>query len=133
MLNSNGTTHPLTYDIRQDTRRVVVTYHGQPTIEQWRATIKAAFGDPVCQPSFDVVLDRSATGPPTTQFIEAAVGFVDYLSSQRGPVRWAMVSGDIGSYGMGRMAEQIAECRGSIRVFKSIAAAFAWLDEPPNL
>ena len=126
-------THPPTYEIRNDARRVVVTYHGQPTIEQWRDTIKTAFDDPVCEPSFDVVLDRSATGPPTTEFIQAAVAFVDYLSGQRGPVRWAMVSGDIGSYGMGRMAEQIAECRGSVRVFKSRDAAFAWLDEPPDL
>jgi hypothetical protein len=107
-------------------RSVRVVYQTQPSFEQWKTTMMAMLGDPRFQPGFGILLDRSRLlKPATSDYMSRLVDFIE----QRAPeidARWAIVTSDLASFGMGRKAE-ISASRANIRTFKDRASAELWL------
>ncbi len=123
-----GMDGPLSYSIDVPTRKVIVTYAAQPTFAQWAGTMDEIFIDPNFHPGFGVLLDRRAVIlPAETDYVKRMVGFIDKRRDIAGPGRWAILVSDPGSFGMGRMAGQLSSCEYSIRVFRELAEASAWL------
>lgn len=122
--------HALGYSIDAAKRRVLVTYLWRPDFAQWQAAVEEIFKDPDYQPDYDLLFDRTAIHEPSsTAFIKSMVSYIDRHWKKNGPVRWSFATHDIGSFGTGRMAEQLTDYPGSVRIFKSMADATAWLDE----
>jgi hypothetical protein len=119
---------PITVEMDVANRRVVLTYHRQPTIEEWKTVMAGVLARPELVPGFAIVLDRSAVCfPATTKYVREKIKFIDVAQQNSGPYRWAFVVGDLGSFGMGRMAEQITEFENTMHTFKSMRAADASL------
>lgn len=122
---------PLRYSIHTSARYVEVIYLSDPTSEQWYGAMKAVLADPKYQSGFGVLLDRrSVTSPPTTEYIKKCVRFISDHREVIGGGRWAVVTSDLGTYGMGRMAEQLLENQDCLRAFRSIDEAQMWLFGP---
>lgn len=118
---------PLSSTFEENLRRVQVVYARQPTIEEWITTMQSIFSDPRFQPGFGVLLDRrKVTKGANTEYIRKMVAFIDAREKQVGYTRWAILVTDIGSYGVGRMAEQIGSTN-SIRTCRSMEEANIWL------
>lgn len=104
---------PLAYAIDAKRRVAVLTYRAQPTI---------------CVPSLGVLLDRRMIlRPAETEYIKRMVRLLDERHAAGKVARCAIVSADVGSYGMGRMAEQLTTFEGSIRTFKEFPDAEEWV------
>jgi hypothetical protein len=58
------------------------------------------------------------------------VQFIDGRQELVGRTKWAIVVDDLGSYGMGRMAEQLSKFEFSIRTFKDFGEAAQWVRTP---
>lgn len=121
---------PLRVEIDAAARKVLVTYQTQPTFAEWKAAIEPVFRNPQYRPGFSFLLDRTAVAQPaTTEHIRMLAEFIDARLREQGVSRWAIVVSDLGSYGMGRMLEQISEYQYCIRTFRSLDAAADWLAE----
>lgn len=119
---------PLEYTVDVPNRRALVTYHRQPTSDEWKEHVEELFRDPSFQRDFAVLFDRTAlTGAPDVEYVRKLVEYVDEMTRKHGPRRWVCVVNDIGSFGLGRMAEQTSAYPGTIRVFKTMPEAQAWL------
>lgn len=117
---------PLSVEIDVVRRRAQVLYEVQPSFEQWKATIEDIFHDERFQSGFGILLDRSRIDrPASSAYMLRLVDFVD-RNAKRKDVRWAIVTSDVASFGMGRMAEQLAQT-GRIRTFKDRRSAELWL------
>jgi hypothetical protein len=125
-----GTSHfmnaPLFVEIDIERRCAQVVYDAQPSFDQWQATVEAILDDARFQSGFGILLDRSGIyGPASSDYMLRLVHFVN-RNSKSNNVRWAIVTADLDSFGMGRMAEQLAQT-GTIRTFKDRLAAELWL------
>lgn len=120
----------LTYQIDAIKKRVLITYRWQPvSIAQWDEAMEQIFGDAFYQDGFDFLLDRtSIANPSSTAFIKDLVVYIDRHWKTKAQSRWVFVTHDIAAFGTGRMAEQLTDFPGSIRIFKSMRDATAWLD-----
>jgi len=119
---------PLSYEIDRSKCLVLVTYHEQPSFAQWMQTMDRIFADPAYHPQFGILLDRQKIlRPAETEYIKQMVGYIDDRRTRGTLARWAILVCDIGSYGMGRMAEQLSSCTHSIRTFKQKGDAEMWL------
>ena len=117
---------PLSVEIDVERRRAQVIYEAQPSFEQWQAAVEAILQDARFQSGFGILLDRSGIySPASSAYMLRLVNFVD-RNSKGNDVRWAIVTSDPASFGMGRMAEQLAQT-GAIRTFKDRLAAELWL------
>jgi len=112
------------FDVRR--RRAEVVYGAQPSFEEWQAIVESILQDPRFQSGFGILLNRSGIDKPASSaYMLRLVHFVDQSSKGNG-VRWAIVTSDVASFGMGRMAEQLAQA-GTIRTFKDRREAELWL------
>ncbi len=119
---------PLSYVIDAPKRMVFVTYHEQPSFAQWSQTMGRIFEEPDYQPQMGIVLDRRAVfRPAETEYVRQMVRYIDRRRATVGASGWAILVGNLGSYGMGRMAEQLSDCTQSIRTFKRLEEAESWL------
>ena len=119
---------PLSYAISPTGQWVHVIYHEQPSFTQWSQTMAQILADPAYQLQTGVLLDRrTVLRPADTEYIKQMVNFIDRRQAVGWPSHWAILVGDPGSYGMGRMAEQLSDHSGSIRAFRELAEAIAWL------
>ena len=117
---------PLSVEFDVERRRAQVVYEAQPSFEEWQAAIEAILQDARFQSDFGILLDRSGIyRPASSAYMLRLVHFVD-RNSKGNDVRWAIVTSDVASFGMGRMAEQLAQA-GTIRTFKDRRAAEIWL------
>ena len=117
----------LTYEIDENLRQVRVTYLEQPSFEEWARTMKAILADDRYAPGFGFLMDRrSIEKPASTAYMQRLVQFVDLHRPQSGAARWALVVGDVASYGMARMAEGL-DASETIRAFREIESARSWL------
>jgi hypothetical protein len=117
---------PLSVEIDIERRCAQVVYEAQPSFDQWQATVEAILQDTRFQSGFGILLDRSGIyGPASSDYMLRLVHFV-IRNSKSNDVRWAIVTADLDSFGMGRMAEQLAQT-GTIRTFKDRLAAELWL------
>jgi len=125
------------YAIDLERRMVRVTYLAQPNFKQWSETMDAVFADPAYQSQMGMLLDhRAITQPANTAYIKQMVSYIDRRRAIAGQCHWAIVVSDPGSYGMGRMAEQLSGSTHDIRTFKNLAEAEMWLASvrpDPNL
>jgi len=117
---------PLYVEFDPERRNVRVVYQTQPSFEQWKTTIKSVLEDPRFQSGFGILLDRSRIlSPATSEYMHSLVHFVDQQASQN-DVRWAIVTSDLASFGMGRQAE-LSAFKATIRTFKDRTSAELWL------
>jgi hypothetical protein len=122
---------PLYVEFDLERRNVRVVYQTQPSFEQWKATITSVLEDPRFQSGFGILLDRSRIlSPATSEHMRRLVHFVDQ-HAQESDVRWAIVTSDLASFGMGRQAE-LSAVKASIRTFKDRASAELWLCGPAS-
>jgi len=119
---------PLAYTIDAERRVAVLTYRAQPTISQWSHTIERILSEAGCVPSLGILLDRRMIfRPAETEYIKRMVRILDERHAAGKVARCAIVAADQGSYGMGRMAEQLTTFEGSIRTFKGFPDAEKWV------
>ncbi len=86
------------------------------------------FVDSRLDPGFGIVLDRrEVTRAASTGYIRRMVEFIDLKCEKFGRTPWAIVVSDLTSFGVGRMAEQIASAA-TIRTFRDLDQARHWLD-----
>jgi len=117
---------PLYVEFDVERRSVRVVYQIQPSFEQWKTTIEAVLEDPRFQSGFGILLDRSRIlKPATSEYMRRLVDFVDQ-NALGIKARWAIVTSDLASFGMGRQAE-LSACKAYIRTFKDRTAAELWL------
>jgi hypothetical protein len=122
---------PLSVEFDIGRRRAQIFYEAQPSFDQWQATIEAILQDARFQSGFGILLDRSRlSSPATSDYMVRLVHFVEQTKIDG--VRWAIVTSDPASFGMGRMAEQIAP-EGTIRTFKDRREAEIWLGSKGRL
>lgn len=120
----------MTYAIDVGHRIVRVVYHAQPTFQQWSETMECVFAEPGYRPDFGILLDRShLSRPAEADYISQMALFIDYRQGRFGPSRWAILTGEIASFGMGRMAELLSSHQSTIRPFHDRSEAEAWLAE----
>ncbi|HEY3900554.1 MAG TPA: hypothetical protein VGM54_18245 [Chthoniobacter sp.] len=118
---------PLEYEFDISRRCVHVTYRAQPRFDEWEATMKGIFEDVRLEPAFGILLDRrDVPCAASTNYIRSMVRFIDAKAVRFGSTCWAIVVSDLTSFGVGRMAEQIAHT-GTIRTFSQIEEAQTWL------
>ena len=113
-----------------DTSRpvAVLTYHEQPTFAEWSETMDRLLSDADGNPRLGVILDRRYVFlPADALYIRHMVRFLDDRRAAGKLGRCAIVVTDIGSYGMGRMAEEITNLPNSIRTFRNLHDAKEWL------
>src|SRR4026208_2424857 len=95
---------PIDYVIDNARRLAVVTYRTQPNFEQWSLTIDQLLDDPNYDSSFGVLFDRrKVLSPADTDYINRIARHLDDRRTAGKVGRCAVVVGDLGSYGMGRM------------------------------
>jgi len=119
---------PIDYEFDLHRRRVHVTYRSQPRFDEWEATMETIFQDSRLDPSFGILLDRrEVPRAASTDYIRRMVNFIDAKCAKFGRTPWAIVVADLTSFGVGRMAEQLAK-GGMIRTFFDLDQARKWLE-----
>jgi hypothetical protein len=122
-----ATESPLQYEIDVPHRRVHVRYHRQPRFDEWETTMDEVFRDARLDTGFGIVLDRrEVQRAASTDYIRRMVEFIDVKNEKFGQMLWAIVVADLTSFGVGRMAEQIAN-GATIRTFLNFEQALEWL------
>jgi hypothetical protein len=117
---------PLSVEFDLERRLAEVVYEAQPSFEQWQAIVESILHDSRFQSGFGILLDRRGIDKPASSaYMLRLIQFVDQ-SSKGNVVRWAILTSDVASFGMGRMAEQLAQA-GTIRTFKDRREAELWL------
>jgi hypothetical protein len=119
----------LEFSIHPATRLVRITYLGDPTFDEFTATVRAIFAHPDFTPGMSVLADRSAiTTPPTTEYVQRVVRFMGEFIPRRQLARWAQVASGPASFGVARMGGALgAEDQVDYRVFSDVARAERWL------
>ncbi len=118
---------PLSYEIDEHRQEVRVTYLRQPSFEEWAATMEAILADRRYRPGFGFLMDRrKIEKPASTTYMQRLVQFVRAHRPQSGAARWALVVGDVASFGMARMAEGLDPSE-TIKAFREIESARNWL------
>jgi hypothetical protein len=108
---------------------VILESEGEPTIGDWQAAVDAALAAPGFRAGMGLLHDaRRMARVPTPQEARARVDFLAGRCRRRGVRRWAVVLDADAQYGMGRLAEAVAESAGiDFRVFRERVDAEVWL------
>ena len=89
--------------------------------------MEAILADGRYQPGYGFIMDRrNITRPASTHYIRRLVNFIGFHRLQSGNAKWALVVGDMASFGMARMAEGLDPSE-TIRAFREIEEARVWL------
>lgn len=98
-----------------------------PTLGAFEADIDQLVSDPLFRPDFSVLVDRrQLTVEPDAAFVRGAIELMAH--PRLAGIRWASLTSHLATYGMGRMAEALAENRGvDYRVFTDETEAMNWL------
>ncbi|MEP6672921.1 MAG: hypothetical protein ABJF10_27405 [Chthoniobacter sp.] len=118
---------PLIYTIDPARRSVHVTYRSQPLFAEWESTMEQIFSDPAYVPGFGLLLDRRyIMHPADGEYIRSMVAYMEKNDTRTNGARWAILVTDPGSFGMARMAEQLAPSD-HIRAFRELEKAWEWV------
>src|SRR5262245_34258629 len=119
---------PITWSHDRSRRRLWLTYTDPYTLDEW-AGVARAIADGAL-PCATVLVDRRQASPPTREYVNAVVAFMERHARQFERVRGAVVVTDAASYGVSRMIETVAELLtlARLRVFEDYADAVAWLE-----
>ena len=97
----------------------------------WMGAVDASLAHPNFRPGMGLVHDRRGLRlpeGPATREVGMALGFVRSRAARIGKARWAIVVADPANFGVGRMAQMMAEGTGlTIGVFRDLAEAEAWV------
>ena len=88
------------YSIEEDARLVRLTYSGLVALDEWVASIKAVFEDPVYKPGFRFLIDWRLALTPDADFVKRAAAHARQHKREISGSRLAMVSGDRATFGM---------------------------------
>lgn len=122
---------PITHEIDYTRARVHVEVVGAFELKDIRATMAACMADPRLPEAFTVLSDHRRIGRPMTpQQLDGLLAQLDQAPERFRGVRWAIVSGQSGSYAMMRLLSASAELRVGmrVRVFLDLEEAERWLD-----
>jgi hypothetical protein len=108
---------------------VILESEGEPTIGDWRAAVDAALAAPGFRAGMGLLHDaRRMARVPSPREARARVDFLVGRCRRRGVRRWAVVFGADAQYGMGRLAEAVADSAGiAFRAFRDPTDAELWL------
>lgn len=115
------------YSFHEDIRVARVTILVDPTYQEWSQLMEQLFGDERYQRGSGILVDRRRAPVPRTKDVREIMRFVDRHDTSDVTRGWALVVGDLGSYGMGRMAQELSENENSLGVFRVVEDAVAWL------
>lgn len=119
---------PIDYWIDRTKSVAFIKYRAQPDFTQWTTVIGQLLEDPAYKPEIGLLFDRrDVPRPVNTDYIKRVVHFIDSRQATGTIGRCATVVSDLGSFGMGRMAEQITNYENSFRTFRTMAEAEQWL------
>lgn len=126
---------PLTYAI--DPARQLVTFrlYHWPTLTESQEALDRLSADPLLRRGLRVLVDERLV--PTVPDAEYVRRSIDNLTHRWRPAlqgaRWAAVTTNPVTYGMGKMAEALAQRRGvEFRVFTDEVEALGWLFDYPQ-
>jgi len=120
---------PIKLWIERDLRRIRADLSGVVSISEMLEAINASVEDPDYEAGFDVLSDHTGIDQPiSTENVHHLVKHLQALTEHFEGTRWAIVTEKPASYGMMRMLSVFARrVPMNVRVFRSIAAAEAWL------
>lgn len=97
-------------------------------MSDWQELLDRLAADPAVEPGFGLLSDRRHINvPPTTTYVRGSIDALaahgDFFRSRR----IAILTTDLATYGMARMAEVYAEgCRLAFKAFQDEEQAIAW-------
>ena len=106
---------------------VTVTFRREPGFLEWSALMDSIFDSPSYSEGSSFLIDRRAAPIPQTKDVQAIMRYVDEKEARGETNGWALVVGDLGSFGMARMAQQLSDFENTIGVFKNVDDANVWL------
>lgn len=95
--------------------------------DAWFELMNSLFSDSRYRKGLGIMVDRRLAPLPQKKDLHAITRFVDQKEATGETCGWALVVADLGSYGMGRIAQQLSESEKSLGVFWDIPEALAWL------
>lgn len=122
----------INYEIDAEARIVRLSYIGDTTPEEYEAAMRAIFRATSYRPGFGFLSDRRDIEPPTAAYVTRTIDFDQAHQGELSGARWATVVSSTVNYGLGRMAQNLAESRELAvvpRIFTDLRAAEAWLRE----
>ena len=124
---------PLTYAI--DPARQLVTFrlYHWPTLTESQEALDRLSADPLLRRGVRVLVDqRLVPTVPEAEYVRRSIDNLAHRWPALRGARWAAVTTNPVTYGMGRMAEALAQRRGvEFRMFTSEDEAFGWLFDYP--
>ncbi len=116
----------LTYTIDKAIRMVTIQYNANPDFAEFERTMETVFKDPNYKAGLNFLLDRHLVDePPSTEYIKELVGFLKKHELKLNCV--AFMVKNVASYGMGRMAQILAEdVDVRLQVFTDMKEAKQW-------
>jgi hypothetical protein len=119
----------VTYAIDAGRQLVTFRLYDWPTLAEFRDALDRLTKDPLLHRCVRVLIDqRLVSGVPDADYVRQGIdNLADRWPTLRG-ARWASLTTNPITYGMGKMAEALAQRRGvQFRVFMSEAEALDWL------
>ena len=124
-------TASISHSIDTARRIVCLRINREPTLAEAEAGLLAAFQDPLYKAGFNCLVDRTAVGPPTTQYVHGLTAIIRQHRQIFTPPRVAVVVANPATHGMFRMLQALTHdmpCESNI--FTSEAEAEKWLCRP---
>ena len=121
---------PVSWTIEPQSRHTLVTFTDPYTFQDWDSAFAEMVAARACEPWRRFLIDRRASTPPTTEFIRSMARVFSTRADLIGMARVAVVVSTEVGFGMGRMAQLLAEGSNpsiTIRTFRDYAAAQQWL------
>jgi hypothetical protein len=122
---------PICWNIQQERQRTVVTVEDPYTLQQWEDALAEMMAAQACKWR-TFLIDRRQSTPPTPEFVRTMSYSLAVRTDRIDQTRVAVVVSDDVGFGMGRMAQMIAEANNpaiSMRVFRAYDDAERWLGE----
>jgi len=118
----------VTYAIDTDRRIVYLRVRSTPTLEDAERVLVAAFSDERYVPGFACLVDRTATEPPTTQYVRGLTTIFRRHRDLLTPSRVAVVVASQATYGMFRMLQSLGvDTPAEMEIFRDHEEAEAWI------
>jgi hypothetical protein len=123
----------VTYAIDAHLRLVTFRLYDWPTLLEFQDALDRLAKDPLLAKGIRVLVDqRLVTTDPDAEYVRRGIDNLAHRWPTLRGARWASLTTSPVTYGMGRMAEALAQRRGvEFRVFMSEAEAMDWLLTAP--
>jgi hypothetical protein len=121
----------LEYSIDNAAEIVTISYNGNPEYAEWANMMMEILHDKDFKPGISFILDRHLiTMPQKTDYIRSVVDFITEHKANLGKCRWAIVTNDLASFGMMRMAQELGgDAIEQMKAFSNSGDAKRWLKD----